>query len=506
MLCHTNDIEMAQIRKTKTNSGAIAIQAVTYKNRKTIVLKHFGSGKTKGEENTLIEDAQQWLEKYTGQPSLFSNKEEDRLLHLGVNRCAGMRYSCAHIVLTEILKHMGFTELKNRLLMDLVIMRIFEPSSKVRTIELLARYFGITYTERTLYRELPKLLPYKEKAQETAVSFARKQLRSDLSFVLYDVTTLFFESTRTDDLRRHGFSKDNKPAQPQIVIGLLVNADGFPLRYEIFAGNTFEGKTILPVLRAFHNTYKTQTCCVVADAAMISSKNINELKKEGLQYIVGARVANMSPDIIDKITTALKDQRDGASIRIAMPDGDLIASFSSSRYRKDKIEMDRQIAKAKALVEAQEPGKRAKFVISTLKAYSLNDKLIEKTKLLLGIKGYCTNIPQDKMSDAQIIEHYRNLWRVEQAFRMSKNDLVARPIFHHKIDSINAHLIICFIAQAVGKYIELKTGLSLRRIVDLLKQVQDARIINTRTNEEILLPALLTDNIKNVLTKLDVSY
>jgi len=497
---------MPYIRKTKTASGSTAIQAVTYKNRKMVVLKHFGSAKTVEELDALREDAHVWLEKYTKQPSLFTRKDGSRILHLGVNRCVGIRYSCAYIVFTEILKHIGFSAFNNRLLLDLVIMRIFEPSSKLRAIELLDRYFGVAYAQRTLYRELPKLVRYKKKAEEIAVSFAQKQLSCDFSFVLYDVTTLYFESFKADDLRKCGFSKDNKHAQPQVVIGLLVNADGFPLQYDIFAGNTFEGKTMLPVLRTFMDTHNTNTCCVVADAAMMSLQNINELKKEGFQYIVGARVANLSPRIIDIIADTLKEQRDGTSVRISTPHGDMIASFSSVRYRKDKSDMEKQITKAKNLVAAQEPGKRSKFIMSTVKEYALNEELITKTKKLLGIKGYYTNIAQNKMSDAQVIAHYGSLWHVEQAFRMSKNDLVVRPIFHYKKDSIKAHLVICFISLAVGKFLELKSGISLRRIVDLLKQVQDARIMNTQTNEEILLPAFVSQDTKYILEKLGVSY
>lgn len=168
--------------------------------------------------------------------------------------------------------------------------------------------------------------------------------------------------------------------------------------------------------------------------------------------------------------------------------------------------MEKQITKAKNLVATQEPGKRAKFVMSCVKEYALNEELIMKTKKLLGIKGYYTNIPQNKMSDVQIIAHYGNLWRVEQAFRMSKNDLVVRPIFHYKKDPIKAHLVICFISLALGKFMELKSGISLRRIVDLLKQAQDARVMNIQTNEEILLPAYVTQETKEILEKLGVPY
>jgi transposase len=286
----------------------------------------------------------------------------------------------------------------------------------------------------------------------------------------------------------------------------LVNTEGFPLRYEIFAGNTFEGKIMMPVLRKFRDEKRTEVFSVVADAAMMALENLEELKKEGLTYIVGARMANLSPKMIDAIAEKLREHRDGDSTRIPTPHGDLIASFSSARYLKDKKDMEHQIEKAKKLIAAKEPGKRAKFVKKSGGSYAVNDPLIEKTTRLLGIKGYYTNIPENKMNDAGIIVQYKNLWRVEQSFLMSKSDLVARPIYLRKEDSIKAHLVICFMALAIGKYMELKTGFSLRRVTDLLKQIQDARIINMQTKEEVIIHAAIPEEVKNLFEKLSVSY
>lgn len=497
---------MPSLRITKTSSGATALQAVRYENRKTIVLKHFGSARTAEELSALTKDAEVWLEKFTNQSPLFKTEKRSRVLHLGVNQCLGVRYFCLYTVLREIVGRIGFNSLENNLLLDLVIMQIVEPSSKLRMLELLNRYFDLSYSRRTLYRALPKLSLYQEKIETLAIAFAKKKLKSDLSFVLYDVTTLYFESFDADDLRKPGFSKDNKSLQPQIVLGLLVNTQGFPLRYEIFPGNTFEGKTMLPVLRKFRDEKGTEIFSVVADAAMMALENLKELRKEGLTYIVGARVANLTSSLMNAITESLKEHHDGDCVRIPTLHGDLIASFSSTRYRKDKKDMEYQIAKAKKLIVAKEPGKRAKFVKASGGNYVMNNVLIEKTTHLLGIKGYYTNIPKNKMSDADIIAQYKNLWHVEQSFRMSKSDLVARPMYHHKENSIKAHLVICFMALAVGKYLELKTSFSLRRVIDLLKQVQDAQVINAQTKEEILIRAAIPEKVRELFRKLSVSY
>lgn len=497
---------MPSFRTTKTSSGATAVQAVRYENRKTIMLKHFGSAQNAAELSALEKDAEKWLEEYTKQSSLFEQERKSRVLHLGVNECLGIRYFCLYTILRKMVEHIGFDALDNDLLLDLVIMQIVEPSSKRRMIELLNRYFGRSYSHRTLYRVLPKFSFCQKKIETLAIAFAKKKLKSDLSFVLYDVTTLYFESFDVDDLRKPGFSKDSKSLQPQIVLGLLVNTEGFPLRYEIFSGNTFEGKTMMPVLRKFRDEKGTKIFSVVADAAMMALENLEELKKEGLTYIVGARVANLQLSLMNAITEGLKEHHDGDSIRVPTSHGDLIASFSSTRYRKDKRDMEHQIEKAKKLVAAKEPGKRAKFVKTTGSNYTMNHRLIEKTTRLLGIKAYYTNIPKIKMSDADIIAQYKNLWHVEQSFRMSKSDLAARPMYHHKENSIKAHLAICFMALAVGKYIELKTGFSLRRVIDLLKQIQDARIINVQTKEETLIRAAIPEKVKDLFRKLSVSY
>jgi hypothetical protein len=164
---------MPSIRTTKTSSGATAVQAVKYENRKTIVLKHFGSARTPVELSALMRDCEIWLAEYTKQSSLLDTGQESRVIHLGINQCLGVRYNCMYTILRKIALKMGFGVLGNNFLIDLMIMQIVEPASKLRMIKLLNRYFG-------------------------------------LSFILYDVTTLYFETFASDDLRKPGFSKDNK--------------------------------------------------------------------------------------------------------------------------------------------------------------------------------------------------------------------------------------------------------------------------------------------------------
>ena len=167
--------------------------------------------------------------------------------------------------------------------------------------------------------------------------------------------------------------------------------------------------------------------------------------------------------------------------------------------------MDKQIKKAKELLEKPKEAKRTKFLKNIDKTkYEINEALIEKTQLLLGIKGYYTNLAS--VDNQTIISHYHNLWHVEQAFRVAKNDLETRPIFHFKEDAIRVHMLICFMALAVSKYMEIKTDKSLAQIVRSLKKVTDARLLNTLTNEEILMRTEVSDEVKNILEKLHLSY
>jgi transposase len=343
--------------------------------------------------------------------------------------------------------------------------------------------------------------------EKIAVSFAKNTLSDDLSLVLYDVTTLYFETFEADELRVPGFSKDNKSQQPQIVVGLLVTREGFPLGYEVFKGNTFEGHTMIPVLDAFAKAHDVATPTVVADAAMISRENVAKLKERGLSYIVGARLANVSPSTIVRIA-ALLAQKDGATTRIVTEHGDLVCDFSAKRYRKDEHEMKKQITKAEALIAKNEPGKRAKFITREEEkdTYALNEALVGKTKSLLGVKGYYTNIPKEMLSDKDVVARYHDLWNVEASFRMSKSDLATRPIFHHKEDAVRAHMVVCFVALAVGRYLERITGLSLRGVRDILWGVTDAQIFDAVTKETIVLRSVMNEEVIALSKKLGLSH
>ena len=363
------------------------------------------------------------------------------------------------------------------------------------------QFFGIKQNRKTYNKIAPKCIDLKNEVEKKIISFIESEYDFDYELLFYDVTTLYFETFEEDELRKNGFSKDNKSQQPQILIALLVSKEGFPVSYDVFSSNTFEGHTIIPTIKKFIEKNKAKKITVVADAAMISSENIEQLNQSKINYIVGARLGNLSASILEQIDRNIIKE-DGKSIRLQLNKGFLICSYSSVRYRKDKYEMEKQIEKAKLVIKTPSKGKKLKFTQLKEEQMSLNEPLILKTTKLLGIKGYYTNLLENEVSNAAIIERYHELYRIEQAFRMSKSDFQTRPIFHFKKEPIKLHTLICFTALVISKHIELKTKVSIRKFIDESKRNVDGEILNQVTNKIVTVNAKTTPKMNDLVSKL----
>ena len=281
----------------------------------------------------------------------------------------------------------------------------------------------------------------------------------------------------------------------------MVTKEGFPIAYEIFSGNTFEGHTIIPVIKAFVDRNKIKEFTVIADAAMISVENIRQLLLNDINYIVGARMGSLSADVLASIDKRI-DRLDGTSIRIKTELGYLICSYSSVRYRKDLYEMNKQIEKAKQVIESPSKTRKTKFTKTGKQQLELNEELIEKTRKLLGIKGYYTNLEETIADNRTIIERYHELYRIEQAFRVSKSDLQTRPVFHFKEEPIKLHILICFMALVISKHIEIKAGISIRKFLDESKKIADGQILNQMTGKMVSIPAKPSEKMNHLIAKL----
>lgn len=495
---------MYKIREIRYSSNSVSIQVYKIENRKRIIVRHIGTAKNEQEKSDLLALAQDFINKISKQFSLFEHCQSNNILNVSQTEFKGVYYNFLYELLFKIIIQVGFDKVKKNFLLDLVIMRMIEPASKLRSIELLNEYFGIKHRRQSYYESAPQWLTLKSKAESVAIKFAKKQYSFQFDLLFYDVTTLYFETFDEDDLRRNGFSKDNKSQQPQVLVALMVTKEGFPIAYEVFSGNTFEGHTIIPVVNKFieKNTIKKFT--IIADAAMISDENVVGLRKNNINYIVGARLGNLSHEIIKQIDKGII-REDGKSIRLPTDKGYLICSYSSGRYRKDKYEMEKQIERAKQIVESPSKSKKLKYTTSNGQKVELNEKLIEKNKKLLGVKGYYTDLEENEVSNQTIIERYHELYKIEQAFRISKSDLQTRPIFHFKEEPIKLHILICFIALVLSKHIELQTNASIKRFIHECKKITDGRLTNKITNKEVRIRVALNEEVAGFLQKLKLT-
>lgn len=493
---------MLHIRIVKTKGRSRSVQVYRYRNSKRVIIKHIGSGTSDEEINALEEMARVFISDYTKQSYLFEEAKPNEEAVL-ISQCeyVGIYYTYLYDALRAVQYKIGYALELDTLLSDLVVIRIFEPASKLHSIALMETYFGIRHRRQRFYESARKWLDLKERIEKQTLDFAKKQYGFDFSLLFYDVTTLYFETFTEDELRKNGFSKDNKAQQPQIVVALMVTPEGFPVGYEVFTGNTFEGHTLIPFIQSFIRKHLVEHFTVVADAAMISTENVAALRAEKINYIVGARLGNVSAELLTSINAKLP-KTDGSTIRLKTDNGYLICSFSKKRYNKDKYEMQKQIDRAKSLLSQPAKVKKVKYLKSGDSNMILNEKLIEKNTKLLGVKGYYTDIEESVADNATIISRYHDLYKIEQAFRVSKHDLETRPIFHFKEEPIQLHILICFMALAVSKHIEISASTSIRAFLNHCKKVTDARMINKITKKEIMMRTAIHPQLQEIIRKI----
>jgi hypothetical protein len=284
------------IRENKNRSGSVSVQIISKESGKYRVIKSIGSGKTPQEIAFLKQRAQQELRKLQGNLSLFVSEKdavvESFLSDLGN---AQIQVIGPELIFGRIYDALGFDAVAEELFRHLVICRLYHPGSKLKTIDYLQRFLGVYKQVDEIYRFLDRLQSHhKTLVEQIAFAHTRKVLGGRPSIVFYDLTTLHFEASDEDDLRKTGFSKVGKHQNPQIYLGLLVGLEGFPIGYDVFEGNIFEGHTLIPVLEKFSQRFNLDKPIVVADAALLSKANLEYLQDNGYEFILGARIINIS--------------------------------------------------------------------------------------------------------------------------------------------------------------------------------------------------------------------
>jgi transposase len=474
------------VRKKPNKSGLISVQVISKNHGKYTVLKTIGSSRDPKEIEALETRGQQYISSLTKQSSINFNIENERvLIDMFFNGLDAIRLVGPELLLGKLFDEIGFNKVRGELFRPLVLTRLVYPVSKLKTTDYLFKYSGVMIDVERIYRYLDTLnSKYKERIQQISFEHTLKILGNQMSVVFYDVTTLYFEIEDEDDLRKTGFSKEGKHQHPQIVLGLLVSIDGYPLAYEIFDGRKFEGHTMLPVVEAFRKRYKLQELIIIADAGLLSNENIQELQQKKYEYILGARIKNESKVVKAKILALCLSDGQSAVIQ-KDPYQRLIVSYSIKRAKKDAANRKKGLEKLERNIAR---GKLTKQHINNrgynkyLKMDGVINVAIDYEKYKAdskwdGLKGYLTNT---SMSKDQIIESYGHLWKIEKAFRISKTDLRIRPIYHRIRERIE-DLCIAFCAYKIYKELERQlkvkeAGISPEKAIDILKTIYQLTI------------------------------
>ncbi len=474
------------MRTVKTTSGATAVQVVWSSRRGSRQIEHLGSAHDEAELEALKAAAQQRIA--AGQLELGLGLDGPG--PAGPLPITSSRMS--HLVdsLERAYRVLGLEDAAggDDVFRHLVLARIIEPSSKLDSLRVLEEAGVAPASYRTLKRRLPVYAQeaWRQGLSEACAAHARL---GPASLVLYDVSTLYFETDQGDGFREPGFSKERR-LEPQITIGLLTGQDGFPLMVSAFEGNRAETKTMLPVIEKFMAAHRLPDVTVVADAGMISEANQKAIEAAGLSFILGMKI----PDVPYQVAQWRRehpgeDIPDGHVFTQPWPAGPsskrrdqmIYYQFRADRARRTLRGIDEQVAKAAKAVAGPgagqaEPVHRS----STARPRASTASSRPRPGTLAGLKGYVTNLaacPDGTPVTADfVIGSYHELWNIEKSFRMSKSDLQARPIYHRKRDSIEAHLTIVFAALAVSRWIEAQTGWSIRKFVKTARRYRTIEI------------------------------
>lgn len=532
----------------RSASGAVTVQVIEKQGSRVVSRMHVGSAHTDADLALLLEcaerllrpgqealdlgdlgrsaslaDTADWTRPGAAELTVRRGRPSSSAQASGV--AVGQPARILWQVLTDTYERLGFTALGDETFMKIVLARIVEPTSKADTIRVLKERIGVEAPSiSTIYRMLGRVNKGKYREQLADACFTHASRNATLTLVMYDATTLHFEAeidefslTIDSEVRRVGHSKEHR-VDPQIQVGLLVDASGFPLDVYMFPGQKGETKTLIPVIKRFLAAHPAVTdLVVVADAGLLSAENLLALEAQPLpeghhlRFIVGSRNSRAPYDLADHFQAHGNMAADGQIIETTRIMGRgkdarerrIVYQYKFARAKREERTLNAQIARAREVSEGKRAMKKDRFVKLAGEKPTVNDALIERARQALGFKGYVTNLPTDTVSGEDIVAAYHDLYQVERSFRMTKNDLSARPVFLHSEDKIEAHLTCVMASLAVARDLQDRAGASIRQILHTLEPLRSSRI---RINGDILeFPPDIPPPAQQILTALGVN-
>ena len=448
-----------------------------------------------------------------GPPVVIEETREEHRVVTGFHEAYGAVY-----------RQLGFDELlptkRNRTaretLRHIATARIANPESKRGTARRLESDLGVSIPVQRIYRMMDRLDGKAiESMKDLAAGATRRLLPEPASVVFFDCTTLHFESVDADGLREFGFSKNGRHARTQVLLALMVTSDGLPIGYEVFPGSEYEGKSLIPSLENMRKREGIETAIHVADRGMFGEANLKDMEERNLQYIVGARLKSLPKDLKERILDldAYKTtggSEDSLSAEFEHKGRRIVVGWSRKRAKKDAADRKKAIDKlTRKLGRSANPAQAlsgrgfGRFVKLSGKArLEVDEDKIKEAARWDGLKGVVTNAPD--MGHSELFARYRELWRVEESFRITKHDLKVRPVFHWKPDRVKAHIAIAYMAFACVRHLAYRIALrqgermSPERIRTALAARQCSIVRDTRSKRRYALPSKTTPDMDRI--------
>jgi Transposase DDE domain len=413
------------------------------------------------------------------------------------------------------------TKTRYQQLKDVVIARVAEPSSKLKTSRFLHSTFQKGLSVDQIYRLMDSLVDFEEIIKLKIFNATKKRMQDQpIDLLLFDVTTLYFESQRSDGLRENGYSKDHKIGEVQVVLALATTSNGSPIGYHLFPGNTAEVKTLLTCIKKWREDFKITNTIVVADRAMLSETNLALMEAEGLTYIVAAKLKSLptllKKNILSQNQTIMEES--GELVRLQEHEYQgrrLVVSYSKSREDKDQGDRERLIRRLKEKLTASDNPQGLisnrgylKYVDEKTRGkVILNEDKIAEEARWDGLHGIITNDKTTKAMD--LLHRYRNLWVIEESFRINKHTLAMRPIYHFSPKRIASHILICYLAFAVTRYMhqdinDPEDSISIEGIKETLAGIETT-ILKDKEGRLFGLPAPLNKEATKIYGTLRLS-